>query len=283
MRKKGNDKPKNEYSVRLLQLYSDKKIDTANNCHWASDTVKDMLLLGILNFEGYAPQLNDYGKDITITKKINEKAKTLKNHISPDYTGGISTAWIKVYCDYFGCSADYLLGYIKKPLHTPYDDIPLSFDSIQAINRIKQRFVNLNKQSAMLAEYGGIYQPHNTMRLLNFIISNPVFENMLCYIEDYIYPQYNKPVIVPNDSNDCVMPSKNNRAYKRPCYNDKGVLITDNQGKPVYENLIPFASDDLMLDGYKTVSINDSFMESIAMLEIQKSIDSIKRDYIQNA
>lgn len=272
-------KSKNEYRALLLPLYKNKGIDITN-CHWATETAKDMFMLGIIEYSDFTEQKNVYDKDITQKKAHDNIASSLSDHISEKWTGTISTVWITRYCKYFGCSADYLLGLIGTPLHTPFDDIPLSFKAISSINSIKQRSAYLQKQADKLAEYGHIYKPHDTMGLLNHIIANPVFEHILCYIEEYIYPEYSKPIIAPNGRHGLVIPSTNNQAYKRPRYDDKGVLVTDKQGKPVYDNYIPLVSDDLK-KGYHTIQINDSFLESVAMLQIQKAIDTIKSDYLK--
>lgn len=44
-----------------------------------------------------------------------KKQKTIAKHI--DNISGVSFDWINVYCKFFGCSSDYLLGIISEPTH----------------------------------------------------------------------------------------------------------------------------------------------------------------------
>ncbi len=53
-----------------------------------------------------------------IESYINNKAKSINNHLRDCV---INAEWLKRYCDFFQCSADYLLGYISEPTHTITD------------------------------------------------------------------------------------------------------------------------------------------------------------------
>lgn len=282
---KNENEPINAYSARLLRLYDIKGIDT-KNIHWAVTVAKDMILHGIIDYDDYSPHTTDHGKDDTETQVNNKIAKSLRNHTNPDYKGDISTIWIKRYCDYFGCSSDFLFGYIETPLHTTYDDIPLTYEAISAINSIKQRRNSLQKQSDKLSSYGIKYQPYNNIELLNYILSNPAFEYLLCSLEDYIKPEYNKPMFVLGGQESITgksgyyIPTHNNYVHKRARYDKKGVLVTDEKGKPVYDNYLPLVKDESTPSEYRSVRIDDTFLETVSMQKIQRYIDTIKKDYL---
>ena len=55
-------------------------------------------------------------------KKSCESARSrIENHRKTDFATSIEGKWLKAYCDYFKCSADYLFGYIDYPSHIETD------------------------------------------------------------------------------------------------------------------------------------------------------------------
>lgn len=75
----------------------------------------------------------DYPADcITKTDKSNQRNTTQKT-VSKHFKGTqkATIPWIRIYCKFFGCSADYLLGIIEKPLN----ETGLSLESISKLKR----------------------------------------------------------------------------------------------------------------------------------------------------
>jgi len=70
----------------------------------------------------------DCKKDSEKTYQRNKTQKTIALHINGKKA---SIAWIKLYCKFFGCSADYLLGIIESPLN----ETGLSLESISKLKR----------------------------------------------------------------------------------------------------------------------------------------------------
>ena len=60
---------------------------------------------GILKYE----EINREGKPKTERECIRNKERTIKEHLGYSDCKNVSTEWIKYYCDFFECSADYLL------------------------------------------------------------------------------------------------------------------------------------------------------------------------------
>ena len=96
----------------------------------------------------------------TTSQQINAVSKTIGKHLSGE--ANPNTLWLKIYCDYFDCSADYFLGFISTQKHataSTHDMTGLSHDSINALH--------LMKTSADNKLW------HNTeLETLNFILEN---------------------------------------------------------------------------------------------------------------
>lgn len=72
---------------------------------------------GILKYE----ETNREGKPKTKYECIRHKERRIHDHLGFSDCANVSVAWIKCYCDFFNCSADYLLGYIDLPTHQNTD------------------------------------------------------------------------------------------------------------------------------------------------------------------
>lgn len=95
---------------------------------------------GILKYE----KTNREGKPKTEKECIRNKEKTINDHLGYSDCANVSVTWIKYYCTFFKCSADYLLGYIDLPTHTTTDIFNvtgLSPNAIKSLSRLK----NLSK------------------------------------------------------------------------------------------------------------------------------------------
>lgn len=75
---------------------------------------------------------------------VNEKRKSIDSarsridvHRKKDSAECIEGKWLKAYCDYFKCSADFLFGYINFPTHIDTDIHSETGLSLNAIERLK--------------------------------------------------------------------------------------------------------------------------------------------------
>lgn len=267
--KTGNENLTHAYNDRLVRLYKEvKNIDVINCRGWALNVAKDMYNLGILKHEDKSPHENtDTQKNDTHIHNHNNTKHTLQNHVNGQCFG---VDWLQNYCLYFGCSSDYLLGNIDTFIHTPYDDIPLTLKSINALKKILQGYVEQWGDAALLTSAGIYREPYNTIDMLNFVISNPAFEKLIYAIEDYIHPEYNKPM--------CFVAAGENVGgikTKKADYH----IPTNQIHKRGTDNYIPLVKDENTPTDYRAVKIDDSFLENVAMLQIQKCIDTIKAEY----
>ncbi len=114
---------------------------------------KAMYESGILKYE----ETNREGKPKTKHECIRHKERRIHDHLGFSDCTNVSVAWIKCYCDFFNCSADYLLGYIDLPTHQNTDVQKVTGLSDDAIKQLI--FIN-DKLKA-----------YDTGRILLFILS----------------------------------------------------------------------------------------------------------------
>jgi len=124
---------------RLRNLYKLKgiRIDLRN---WATNVAKEMYQSKIIEYS------NREGK--TFSQQNNDLARQLKRHLTDDHKKPIilETKWIIRYCKFFGCSADYLFGFIDNPTHEITDirkQIGLSVDAITKLQAITQEWAKV--------------------------------------------------------------------------------------------------------------------------------------------
>lgn len=119
-------------SDKLLHLCNtnnqqNKKYDVANSEY--SELLHDMYESEYKVFDYPA----DCKKDSDKTYQRNKTQKRIALHINGKKA---SISWIQKYCKFFGCSADYLLGYIDKPTHEITDINKASGLSTAAIQKL---------------------------------------------------------------------------------------------------------------------------------------------------
>lgn len=142
-------------------------------------------------------------------KNRDSARKAIRTHMKLDSAENISGKWLKAYCDYFKCSADYLFGYIDLPTHLNtdiHDAIGLSNDSINVLkewNHLAQIHSGQKHQDRILVKEGsqraycvdntrapvGQYGwASNALKGLNdLLIQNATFaNNVLSQIAEYI-------------------------------------------------------------------------------------------------
>lgn len=267
---------------RLKYLYTTKGIDI-NTRGWALPVAKSFFDMGIFDYDNFAVHHNSNvtpGDDTKIHAHSNVK-KALQNHVNGSVNPGID--YIRAYCDFFGCSSDYLLGFIDTPLHTKYDDIPLKFETIQALQEIRKNYLKQGAVSFYSYVNGIPKNPRQTLDTLNFLLSNPNFESILYKLEDYLNPQYSIPMFfmdaTQSSDGKAHYHIPHNPIHETPKRDDKGDIVLDSNNMPVYDRCLPLVKDVTMPSDYRKIDIDNDFLEGVALREIEKYIGNIKRDY----
>ena len=176
---------------------------------------------------------------------------------------------LKVSCDYIlGVSNSLNIGNREIMAYTGLNE--------QAIENLRGLYDNIVEQAALsvVASYYGITRtPYNPLKTLNLILNSPACEGLLYAIEDYINPEYDKPMCfvaagetvggIRTQKADYHIPQ--NQIHKKPRHDETG-----------YDNYLPLVKDENTPSDYRAVKIDNSFLESVAMIQIQKHIDTIK-------
>lgn len=182
-----------------------------------------------------------------------------------------------------GVSCDYILG-LTDSLNIGNKEIEdmtgLNEQAIENLRTFNDHIMGQVALAVVASEYGITHTPYNPIDTLNMIINSPTCEGLLYAIEDYISPEYNKPMCflaagekvggVTTKKADYHIPT--NQVHKKP--------RRDPKGHTVYDNYLPLVKDENTPTDYRALLINDSFLESVAMLQIQKYIDTIKADHL---
>lgn len=129
-----NNEFKNTFGERLEFLMEEKGINTTEK---GANTklAKDMLKVKCLPFYVNEPL------------KARESARVrIGEHRKALSAESIEGKWLKAYCDYFGCSADFLFGYIDLPTHDKtniHEKTNLSYSAIHKIIDANNHFLDL--------------------------------------------------------------------------------------------------------------------------------------------
>ncbi len=170
-------------------------------------------------------------------------------------------------------SCDYILG-VSDSLNIGNSEIEdmtgLTETAIETLRGLKSDLISQLTTALVASDYGITYTPYNPVGLLNILLSSPKINDLLSAIEDYMNPIYNKPLcyVVAGEKIGGVTAKKadyhipQNQIYKRGT-----------------DNYIPLVRDENNPTDYRAVRINESFLESVALLQIQKNIDTIKAEY----
>ena len=120
---------------------------------------------GIIKYAGF----NRDEAEITLQEHYQYIAKSINNHLRQTDVNKLSIEWIKRYCDFFHCSADYLLGYDSMPspaISSVHDQTGLSEKAIKILQDIYSRNRATGRSEA-----------------LSHIIEDPDFQYLLTVIK----------------------------------------------------------------------------------------------------
>lgn len=260
-------------SERLKELYKTKNIDT-NKWGWALDVAKNLFDLGYLDYADYSEHQNNnvIPGDDTVIHANNTVKRTLQNHVNGKMP---SADYIIIYCKYFGCSSDYLLGLIDTPLHTQYDDIPLDFETIQNLNAIREQ-CNKNDTddiTVTVMSDGKLKRtPQQRVNTLNKLLSSEYFLHIVYAFHNFINSTFSKPVHFNPSSNG--VPGGwvlNDTPMDRTNY------IDDNGNIVETERYIYLAKDGNVPSDNIPLIINETFIENVELENIKTYLREIKK------
>lgn len=185
-------------------------------------------------------------------------------------------------------STDYLLGVPNAPLHIGNKELSelsgLNENAIENLRTLKESYLNELARALAASEGGIVYTPYNPIELLNHVINSPAFEGLLNAIENYIDTDYCRPVFFmdatqsPDGKAGYHVP--HNPIHEQIKKDKKGRVVLNDNLMPAYNRYIPLAKENGADSDNRRVPINDSFLESVAMIQIQKAIDTIKSEYL---
>lgn len=177
----------NTFGSRLIYLYDyfglliDGKIDFTKVANDLYDK----------HLREYSISCEDKAKNDS--SRLKNTADTLRKHL--DITSGenISGLWLNIYCKYFHCSCDYLMGYINRPTQINTDialQIGLSDAAIDTLRVLNDTLhVSNNSPDAIIKYYAN--KPDDNTRVsiisaLNRILNNTRNCDLLNIINMYL-------------------------------------------------------------------------------------------------
>lgn len=178
-------------------------------------------------------------------KPIRDKVGYIKKHIEMDDKEGIGIIWLRFYQYLFNCSFDYLEGLIDQPTYEKQDIFETTGLESIAIDTLKE-----------IKEYPNFIVGFNQLSFLNELLKyNVEFSLILKGIYDFIHSKYKYPV----------------HFEKQKWVSNKTEL------ENIYDTpLVTLASSyDTPCDNIQ-YSIDETFLESVAIEEIRKCLLGIK-------
>lgn len=137
------------FGERLEKLMVEDGIDIAKKKGADTELASRMLARGCLSF-----YVNEY------YQARNSARTQIGRHRNAISASSLEGKWLKAYCDYFNCSADYLFGYISLPTHTNSDiakQTGLSSDAIKNITGDKNLFLDCFLTSSAYSEIDNFF------------------------------------------------------------------------------------------------------------------------------
>lgn len=160
-------KPNSGFGIRLEALMKQEGIDISKkgaNADLARKMIKNESLSFLVNED--------------MRKRVETARSRIENHRKTDSAENIEGKWLKAYCDFFKCSADYLFGHIDFPTHTSTD---ISNETGLSENAIK-----------MLHNFTTYPQGKIRLAVIDFLLRDVRFSLSLTdmingYYEEYYY------------------------------------------------------------------------------------------------
>lgn len=213
----------------------------------------------------------------TLADEIGYSSKTLQK--IEQGKQDISSNALCQLADVLGVSTDYLLcrtNYTSINNEMISHEIGLSDASIENIKDVIKDDNRHNISALVLkaCSNGAIRPPvKNSIKYLNDLLSSDCLINFLFALEMYLDTSYNIPIHYETEK-------KNQLPGWRP---DNQYMFGDANGC----NCIALAKnmpnlEDVNLDDFKPIPINDTFMETVALKDIDNILKLIKKDKLNN-
>lgn len=159
--------PELSFGQRLEHLMKDDGITMGRGA--ATELSKRLFEKGILEYN--SPDYDNQGK------QKNNVARTINEHLKKESAGNVEGYWLKIYCDYFNCSADYLFGYIELPTHEKNNIKNHTGLSDNAIDKL----INLYKIANSNENF---FRQHDALECLDIISNLLTSEDFLAILKE---------------------------------------------------------------------------------------------------
>lgn len=230
-----------------------------------------------------------------IRKRI---ASHLKSNCNP------KMEFIKEYCDFFHCEADFLLGYIDFPtrkVQSVYEVTGLNEKAIHALNMIQltdknensitlfppELFAKIRNNEEMTPEEqhqfeeiffdteGKYIRPLESnnpklMDLLNYMLDSGNIEKIVVQFRNFINAKFKVPVYYDNDKNNFIYPD-----------NDYSYTGDIKHGDKIYKGnyILNFASSPDNPNDNAPIFLSDTFFDTVTLKDIEKIFYEMRTDY----
>lgn len=202
-------------------------------------------------------------------EECRKKERTIKNHLklnaldNLNSSESLSTIYLIEYCNFFHCSADYLLGFIDFPTKENQN-----IHDITGLNDISIEMLKF------LSTNNGVTQSgHNEMEVLNIFLSDMDFVlKFLGGLQDFINARYKIP-IYHTGKHEVI-----NGCFQPQC------VVPDNEYDTIGNiPLLTLAKTKENPQDNYSIPLTDTFFESIALKTIEESIIDLRNKLNQKS
>lgn len=265
-----------EYSFgdRLNYLYNlVHKIDT-NEKGWSLSAAKKMFSNNIINYN------DSLGDDIARNKQIAHIKRTLERHLKETISAeNLSGQWISIYCKFFNCSCDYLMGYISNPTKSDTDIHQKTGLNDNAIKTLSLWYEYQNKMKEACQE-----QTYLPIKTLNILLSDEYTAELLFNsIQELFQTDYNIPAYHNGEKETVYINNKYSKTSVPKCitFNNDLDIVKGRWNFPdLY--LLTLVKDKEKTWDNRQIPLDDDFFETIAIRKIQKHLLDIRKNYFNN-
>lgn len=250
-------------------------------------------------------QLEKYNKTgipDTDNATIEGIRKRIASHLKPNCNPKME--FIKEYCDFFQCEADFLLGYIDFPTHKTqnvYETTGLNEKALHELDMIRltdrnENYITLFPSELFTKMYsnerltpeeqkqaeeiffdasGKYMSPLDSHRpllmdLLNYMLASGNIEKILIQFRNFVNARFNVPVYYDNDKNSFIYPDN--------AYSYTGDA---NLGGKIYKGnyILNFASSPDNPNDNAPIYLSDTFFDTVTLKDIEKIFYEMRTDY----
>ncbi|MBO5146239.1 MAG: hypothetical protein J6C19_12015 [Lachnospiraceae bacterium] len=250
-------------------------------------------------------QLEKYNKTgipDTDNATIEGIRKRIASHLKPNCNPKME--FIKEYCDFFQCEADFLLGYIDFPTHKTqnvYEATGLNEKALHELNMIQltdrnensitlfpsELFAKMNSNGELTLEEqkqmeeiffdtsGKYMHPLDSHRpllmdLLNYMLASGNIEKIIIQFRNFVNARFKVPVYYDNDKNSFIYPN-----------NDYSYTGDIKHGDKIHKGnyILNFASSPDNPNDNAPIYLSDTFFDTVTLKDIEKIFYEMRTDY----